>query len=149
MKRLLIAILLIPILVVVVFFALGLYSTGGKPPGLINGKLAPCPQSPNCVSSETATSDSHAVAALPLPNSESPMNALRKAIEMTGGSINENNENYLAATYTSGVFKFVDDVELRLDTGSNLVHIRSASRVGYSDLGSNKKRVEKIRQALK
>jgi len=47
----------------------------------------------------------------------------------------------------SKVFKFVDDVELR-DAGKGVVHIRSASRVGYSDRGENKKRVERIRAAL-
>ncbi|PZO25782.1 MAG: DUF1499 domain-containing protein, partial [Betaproteobacteria bacterium] len=45
-------------------------------------------------------------------------------------------------------FGFVDDVEFRIDQGSGLLHVRSASRVGYSDLDANRKRVEQIRVLL-
>jgi len=70
----------------------------------------------------------------------------KAAIIKTGGTITSESDDYISATYMSGLFKFVDDVELRPD--GDVVHIRSASRVGYSDRGVNKKRVEAIRAAL-
>lgn len=62
-------------------------------------------------------------------------------LEMNAYIIKAEN-NYLAATFTSSLFKFVDDFELRLDNDGNKLHIRSASRLGYSDFGVNKRRVE-------
>jgi uncharacterized protein (DUF1499 family) len=58
-------------------------------------------------------------------------------------------ENYIHATFTSRIFRFVDDVEFYFMRDAPVIHVRSASRVGYSDLGVNRKRVEKIRQAFK
>ncbi|MDQ6965890.1 MAG: DUF1499 domain-containing protein, partial [Mariprofundaceae bacterium] len=57
-------------------------------------------------------------------------------------------DDYLHATFTSRLFRFVDDVELHRDAASGVVHIRSASRVGHSDFGVNRKRVEVIRKLL-
>ena len=54
-------------------------------------------------------------------------------------------ENYLAAEYYSKLFGFVDDVEFR--KASDAVHVRSASRVGHSDMGANKKRISELREA--
>ena len=54
-------------------------------------------------------------------------------------------ERYLRAEFTSAFFRFVDDVEFLLDNGTRTIHVRSASRVGYSDLGVNRRRVEEIR----
>jgi uncharacterized protein (DUF1499 family) len=56
---------------------------------------------------------------------------------------------YLHAEATSLVFRFVDDVEFQLDPGQRLLHVRSASRVGHWDLGVNRRRVERLREALK
>jgi len=57
-------------------------------------------------------------------------------------------ETYLHAEFTSAVFRFVDDVEFLLDDAEKVVHVRSASRVGHSDLGVNRKRVEALREAF-
>ncbi|CAB1059228.1 hypothetical protein D1BOALGB6SA_3986 [Olavius sp. associated proteobacterium Delta 1] len=46
------------------------------------------------------------------------------------------------------IFQFVDDVELLFSDEKNLIHVKSASRIGYSDLGANRKRVERIRLAF-
>jgi uncharacterized protein (DUF1499 family) len=62
-----------------------------------------------------------------------------------GGKIQEEHEGYLWATFTSKVFRFVDDVEFRMVSADGIVHVRSGSRVGYSDLGVNRRRVEKLR----
>lgn len=136
---------------VVAFFGLGLYSQTGQAPGLQNGKLMPCPEKPNCVSSESAPTNSHAVAAIELTPEMGgePMLIIKQAVENLGGDVSTSDDNYLAATFTSDIFGFVDDVEFRIDNASKLIHVRSSSRVGYSDFGANRKRVEAIRAAIK
>ncbi len=125
-----------------VLFLLGLKSQKGKAPGLKDGKLAPCSTRPNCVSSEDDTPADRKVAPL-----QASLKDAKAAILATGGTITTESDSYISATYMSQIFKFVDDVELRAEN-SNLVHIRSASRVGYSDRGINRKRVEAIRSKI-
>jgi len=124
------------------FFYLGRQSQTGAPPGLADGRLSPCPESPNCVSSEPGAPDSHAVAPLPAD----AWDALPQVIRDLGGEIVRTETDYIAATFTSNLFKFVDDVEFRRT--EDAVHVRSASRVGHSDMGANKKRVAEIRSRL-
>lgn len=60
-------------------------------------------------------------------------------------------DNYIRAEFTSAVFRFTDDVEFYFQqeqAGEILIHIRSASRIGYSDFGVNRKRIEKIRSQM-
>ncbi len=117
------------------------------PPALgpLNGRLRPCPDTPNCVCSQAPASDvRHAIA----PLGHARWQALRHAIEALGGHIDRDNGHYLHATFTSRVFRFVDDVEVLRDA-QGVLQIRSASRVGRSDLGVNRKRVEAIRSGLK
>lgn len=128
---------------IVMFFLLGLQSQKGKAKGLVSGQLAPSGHKPNCAASENVESDKHHVAPL-----SAEFWQAKDAVLVTGGTITAETESYLSATYMSKIFKFVDDVELR-DAGEGVIHIRSASRVGYSDRGENKKRVERIRAALK
>lgn len=110
------------------------------------GHLAPCPASPNCVSSE-ATDDAHRVA--PLAYTGDPaaaMRRLRAVIEaMPRTRIVAGSDGALHAEFTSRIFRFVDDVDCIIDPAAGVIHIRSASRVGYSDLGANRARVEAIR----
>ena len=112
---------------------------------LVDGKLKPCPSSPNCVSSESNTPSSRVE---PLTFKGPPEKAwgnLRETIREMGGKIQEEQEGYLWATFTSKVFHFVDDVEFRMVSPEGMIHVRSGSRVGYSDLGVNRKRVERLR----
>ena len=117
-------------------------SKNGKAPGLANGTLAPCPSSPNCVSSEAGTPESHAVAPLPA----SSWDELPALIADMNGEIVVQQEDYIAAEFATPTLKFVDDVEFR--KADDAVHVRSASRVGHSDLGANRKRVEAMREKL-
>ncbi len=71
--------------------------------------------------------------------------AQRAVIEL-GGAILRVDNGYLAATFKTPLFRFVDDVELRLDGTNRVIHVRSASRVGRSDLGENRKRVAELRR---
>lgn len=150
MKRALLGLIILITVVIVAFFAMGLYSETGSAPGLANGQLSSCPSKPNCVSSESAPSDSHSIAAIAITPAmgEEPLLTVKEVIELLGGDVNYATENYLASTFTSELFGFVDDVEFRVDQGSGLLHVRSASRVGYSDLDANRTRVERIRQLL-
>jgi len=71
---------------------------------------------------------------------------LKNIITNMGGTIQQESDNYLAATFTSSIFGFVDDVEIRIDRAKNAIHIRSGSRVGYGDAGVNKKRTELLKK---
>jgi uncharacterized protein (DUF1499 family) len=71
---------------------------------------------------------------------------LKKAIRDLGGTIHAENDNYIASTFSSTIFGFVDDFEIRIDSIQKVIHIRSAARVGYSDTGVNKKRTELLKK---
>lgn len=114
--------------------------------GTHDGKLAPCPSSPNCVSSQSSD-DAHGIA--PLTYSGRAADAMKKltAIVQTfpRTSVITVSDSYLRAEFTSALFRFVDDVEFLVDDTTKVIHVRSASRMGYSDLGVNRKRTEQIR----
>jgi len=132
---------LIPATIIIGMIILSLLSQRGKAKGLVDGRLAPLPSKPNCVSSEADTdSDKHVE---PLATDK---DGVKAAIAATGGTITSESDDYISATYTSGLMRFVDDVEFRRD--GTLWQIRSASRVGHSDMGANRKRVKAIRDAL-
>ena len=120
---------------------MGIWSQKGAAPGLVNGRLAEPDTKPNVVCSEADTQSERKVAPI-----KGTVPALVKAIEATGGTITARSDEYVSATYMSKIFKFVDDVEIRRDGG--VCQIRSGSRVGYSDRGVNRKRVETIRRAV-
>lgn len=138
--------------VAVVFAALGWWSARATPAalGLVNGRLAVCDAAPHCVCSDTgeASDTAHWVAAIALPTLDEATRwrVVREVLAASGGALSREEQSYLHATYTSRLFRFVDDLELRMD-GAQL-HIRSASRVGYSDLGANRQRVEDLRARL-
>lgn len=119
----------------------------GKRPtnlGVKAGKLTPCPETPNCVCSQSEDSQ-HKIDPLPYVDIED----IKKVVNnMERTTIVEENENYLYAEFKSKLMGFVDDVEFHKDDINQVVHVRSASRLGKSDLGVNRKRVEAIRQAL-
>ncbi|MDZ7661673.1 DUF1499 domain-containing protein [Thiohalophilus sp.] len=116
--------------------------------GLVDGRLPPCPASPNCVCSEYPSNDAYIK---PLGYNGSPENALarlKQVIGDTGGEVIGEEADYLHAVYQTPWLRFIDDVELRLDKHQQVIHVRSASRVGRSDFGANRKRVETIRAAF-
>lgn len=130
---------------VVLFAWKGWQSQTPPPLGLVDGQLRACPDKPNCVSSLAPASDSqHVIPPLPAVS----WNAARRAVEAAGGHVLQDNGDYLHATFTSRIFRFVDDVELCRDAPDGVIQVRSASRVGQSDFGVNRKRVEALRQAL-
>ena len=132
------------------FYTLGIQSQGMMAPGLISGQLSPCPNKPNCVNSEFSDDADHYTQPISFESLEWPQiqTLLKKAIDKDQGKVKQITENYLSAEYKSGTFGFVDDVEFRFDPAQNLLHLRSASRVGYSDLNANTERVLRIRAHL-
>lgn len=116
------------------------------PLGLRDGWLAPCPSSPNCVSS-TAPDDGHRVAPLRFTGMATEAVARLAGIvsALPRTTVVEATENYLHAECRSAVFRFVDDVEFFADERDGVIHVRSAARVGSFDFGVNRRRVEDIR----
>ena len=125
--------------------------TGTRPLnlGVHDGKLAPCPATPNCVSSQSKDKE-HAVE--PFLFSGTPAQAmadLKGALSaMPRVRIVTETDTYLHAEFTSALFRFVDDVEFWIDADTRTIHLRSASRLGKSDLGVNRKRIEHLRSAI-
>ena len=124
-----------------------LAACAGEPPqniGVHNGRLTPCPESPNCVSSFARDAE-HAID--PIAASLEQIEGV--LLQLPAANIVSASADYLYAEFTSRIMGFVDDVEFFHDRASGLTHARSASRLGYSDLGANRKRIESIRDAVK
>lgn len=117
--------------------------------GVNAGKLSPCPDSPNCVSSQS-DSQEHQIAPLRYSDTKPEAHARLLAIVESEKRthILTAEENYIRAEFTSAVFRFVDDVEFYFpekQAEGSVIHMRSASRLGHSDFGVNRKRIERIR----
>ena len=116
-------------------------------PGLHDGRLAACPDSPNCVCSQDAEA-AHAIA--PLAFRGSAADAMRALKQVLAGQplvrVITEAPNYLHAEFRTPLCRFVDDVEFLVVEKAHVIHVRSASRVGYSDLGTNRRRVEALRR---
>ncbi len=129
-----------------------IFSFSGTRPanlGVTNKQLAACPNTPNCVSSQSDDSE-HQVS--PLTFSAAPEKAFADlkglVSSLERAEVVTATDDYLHVEFTSKLMGFVDDVEFYLDREANVIHVRSASRLGKSDLGVNRKRVEEIRSRL-
>jgi len=129
-----------------------LFSCAGKRPthlGVESSRLAPCPSSPNCVSSDAADS-AHSIAAftLTIPSGDAWPAVRQSVASLARTKIIAETSDYLHAECTSAVFGFIDDLELHLRSAEGVVAVRSAARLGYSDLGVNRRRIEDLRALL-
>ena len=118
--------------------------------GLAETGLRPCPGSPNCVSSQ-AKDEGHFIEPLNYGiygiSPGAAHDILEKIVSsQDGASLVLAEPDYIHAEFRTKIFGFVDDVEFWFPRKQGLIHIRSASRLGYSDFGVNKKRVEMLRQ---
>jgi uncharacterized protein (DUF1499 family) len=115
--------------------------------GVRDGRLTGCPGSPNCVASQMAD-ERHRIA--PLTFHDGPESAFSRLREVLAGrgdtTIIEEDPGYLRVEFHTKLF--VDDGEFLLDREQQVIHVRSASRLGYSDLGKNRSRMEEIRHAF-
>lgn len=117
--------------------------------GVVEGRLRPCPESPNCVCSFD-TDREHSIPPLTFSDSpEAAMERLRQTVKaMPRTRLVVDAAGYLHVEFRSLILRFVDDVEFLVDAETRMIHVRSASRLGYSDLGVNRRRIEAIRKAF-
>jgi len=108
--------------------------------------LRPCPSSPNCVISTGGDAD-HLIAPIPyLGDRETSGERIRRIVSgMDRARIITDRPDYLHVEIRSRVMKFVDDVEFWFPEKGKMIHVRSAARLGYSDFGVNRARIEQIR----
>ena len=117
--------------------------------GIKNGRLSACPDTPNCVSSQSIKKSDYIDPIHWPKNVPDIKSILFDTINtMKRTRIVSQGKNYVHVEFTTAVFHFVDDVEFLIDEKNRTIHVRSASRVGYSDLGVNRKRVEEIRKTF-
>ena len=148
MKKLLIILIVIAVIIIIAFFVLGIMSKKGQALGLKGGQLQACASIKNCVISESINGDINTIEPLAFSGDKTLfLNKAKTAVESLNGNIVNTEPEYIAATFTSGIFGFVDDLELRVSDDKQL-HFRSASRVGRSDLGANKKRVDALKALI-
>ncbi|GAA3950057.1 DUF1499 domain-containing protein [Allohahella marinimesophila] len=125
----------------------------GTPPsdlGVEGDRLKPCPDKPNCVNSFASKDDTdHHIQPLAAAQPQQTWQMLQTLISETGNAtIVSQSEGYMRVEYKSSLFGFVDDVEFLLAPEAKQIDVRSASRMGYSDLGVNRERIDEIRAAL-
>lgn len=129
---------------VIALLVLAACSSHQAEPGLQQGRLAPCPASPNCVCSENPNRS------IPPLTITGPQNKawtqLRAAISSLNGEIVTDQGGYLHATFRSRIFGFIDDLECRQD--GTEIQVRGAARSGWWDFGVNRRRIERLRDAL-
>ena len=140
------------------FITFGLYRISQRQPetseiplGLKDGRLSACPETPNCVATQADPEDeTHYVE--PIPFSGSGENLLGYLAEWISrqprAEVVTRRDGYLRAVFSSRLFGFKDDVEVYVPEGRSVVHLRSASRVGKSDMGVNKARYQAIRDVI-
>lgn len=118
--------------------------------GVTDGHLTDCPASQNCVVSLGADAK-HAIDPIEYHvDRNKAREILQKVLTVVPRtSVIEQTDNYIYATSKSRIFKFIDDVEFYFPPNENIIHMRSASRIGESDLGVNRRRLEQIRLALR
>nr|WP_157229449.1 DUF1499 domain-containing protein [Rivularia sp. PCC 7116] len=117
--------------------------------GISENHLDFCPASPNCVVSQNGD-EKHAIKPIPyhVDRDKAKETLLKVLTVVPRTEVVEQQDNYIHALSKSRIFKFTDDVEFYFPTDENVIHVRSASRVGESDLGVNRRRIEQIRLAM-
>ncbi len=143
-------------IIVTAVLAIGLCGLGGLSAmsqfanaagNVADGRLAPCPESPNCVCSQDADAR-HTI--LPIPYAGAKDVAHRRLVACLGGmqraAILTDDGTYVHATFTSAILRFVDDAEFLLDDAAKVIQVRSAARVGSYDFGVNRARIEELRK---
>ncbi|MYL26195.1 MULTISPECIES: DUF1499 domain-containing protein [Halomonadaceae] len=109
-------------------------------------QLRPCPRKPNCVSSQGRGKQYIE----PLPGDEGTWERLPGVLEALGGvRLVEQTAETIRAEARTRVLRFVDDLDFVRDPEQGVIQVRSASRLGYSDFGVNRRRLETVRSELK
>lgn len=122
--------------------------SGSRPTdiGVNQNQLKACPSSPNCVSSFSQISDEiHYISPVTSVDEEKWKYFKHQVMGLNWLSVVESQPDYLYLEATSDLMKFVDDVEIYWKRADQTVHFRSASRLGYGDMGVNRERIEKLK----
>jgi uncharacterized protein (DUF1499 family) len=115
--------------------------------GVQDGRFAEIPESPNCVSTQTAQTDKLVEPIAFIGTLEESKEAFKNAITAYGGiKIVEETEDYIYAVATTSLMQYKDDIEIYFDQENEVIHYRSASRTGYSDMGLNKNRYDELKK---
>lgn len=135
-------------------FLLILDCSGTRPQdiGVRQGRFKPCPDKPNCVNSQSEPSDKiHYIdpVSYTLPLLDEQKRIKDRVLSLPRTDLVQSETGYMHFEFTSMLMRYKDDVEFYLDDSVKLIHIRSASRLGTSDMGVNRKRMEEIRSLLK
>lgn len=113
-------------------------------------KLAPCPNSPNCVNTQEKRKRKRMRPIELEHNAQYAMTKMKLLLDdedvFQRVKLIEEKEHYLHYEFTTKVGKFIDDVEFLFDEKTKQIHFRSASRKGWSDMGKNRRRMKKIRK---
>ncbi len=137
----------IAVLVAIVGFFFWQNLTKPKTVGLVNGRLHPCPNTPNCVCC-CHDDETHYIAPLPF-TSEATLDQIQAfLIAHYNGQVVRRTPEYLDVVVTTPMMRFKDDLEFAVDRQNGTVKVRSASRMGYSDGGINRERIEALRTYL-
>ncbi len=113
-----------------------------------DGRLAICPGSPNCVCTAHPDDQAHFVSPLKFQGDMGATQARLKQLilGLPRSELKAERPGYLHFEFTSKLMRFVDDLEVSIGAEQGVIHLRSASRVGYSDFGVNQRRVDEIRR---
>lgn len=148
-KWLVVVILVLVLIVFIKFYLLGKESHKMTPnTGITNNALQSCGTKPNCASSNHINPEFRVEQLTYTTSKKDAIKQLKSIGEELGGSLQLEEENYLHFEFTSSIFKFTDDVEAYFPDEESSIQLKSASRVGHSDLGANKKRLLKIIEAF-
>lgn len=146
-RTFLLALILLVCSPVVLLAMLSFFSRKPDNLGVVDGRLADCPRTPNCVCTQDRDPQ-HAME--PLHFQGTPSEAMERLAAviaaLPGAKIVTTDDQYMHVEVTSGLFRFVDDVEFLIEPDTKTVHFRSASRVGQTDLGVNRQRMQTIHQ---
>ena len=140
---------LLPLIVIFGMYFLSYTAPYPENLGVVDGQLSGLPDTPNCVSTQTSDTD-RKMEPIQIPTGESNMmTRIAEAVKsMPRARIVKQDSHYLHAEFTSLIFRFVDDVEFLIDDTERVVHFRSASRVGHSDLGANRRRMTLLKEKI-
>lgn len=130
-----------------------LFSCAGTRPadiGVDGGRLAVCPSSPNCVSSDAEPGPHHVEPLSFQGGADAAWTAAQGVVQQLPRTrVVSLEPGYLHAECRSALMGFVDDLELHLRAGEGTIAVRSASRLGWSDMGVNRQRVDTLRREFR
>ncbi|WP_127717074.1 DUF1499 domain-containing protein [Halobacteriovorax sp. HLS] len=131
------------LLFIIIAFLMRLYNLG-----LNSQKMSPTSLKENSSTLMKCTSELNCVKSSILTQENKIQNIVKVLASKPQYKVVKVEKNYLYFTDQSSIFGFVDDVEFLYEENLKKLHYKSSSRVGKSDLGANKKRIDRILQQI-